>query len=394
MQVGDSLGIAMSDDGTLWGVGVGGGGGDGGGEQGPQGPPGPQGPKGPAGPTGPQGPTGPAGAQGQTGPKGDTGATGATGPQGPQGAQGAAAPVGEYTTRLSRSTNAAVSVPAGAWTKVPLDKATFDTAGSADITNGQVVVQKAGKYRVASQVLLVGTANAGLVQVGVYVNGVLRGAREQVYVNVGGTVQIGGADTFNLNANDILDMWVYCGPAGFSYSGTSTACYLVVEKIGAGPQGDVGPQGPAGADGASAPAFLNYYSRRTHSATTWGPTSANTWNVLNFDAADGGDQTLWSGGKYVCPVAGAYRVTLSFTIGLAATPTTFYVAFGKAMQERIQGGTLPVQIGQWTYQVTGTMARAAGDVITAYAGGGSAGLTKAGTSTNYAYNYMEVERVA
>jgi microcystin-dependent protein len=154
---------------------------------------------------------------------------------------------GEFATRLTRSIQDYVALPAGAWTKIPVDQVTFDTAGNADVANGRVTIREAGKYHVTAQTYIEATANVGVAVAG-WINGGQAGCVEYAQAGAaGGVLAPCASDTFDLSVGDFVELMVTSGGGTYAWNGNVN--YLVVERIGAGPpgpQGGAGPAGPAG----------------------------------------------------------------------------------------------------------------------------------------------------
>jgi microcystin-dependent protein len=191
--------------------------------------------------------------------------------QGPPGVPGAPGQLAEYATRMTRSSGASLALAAGVLTKVPVDSVSYDTAGHADPTNGRIVIANAGKYSITS-CAYVGASAACNVQVSAMVDGTTY-ATELVAVGSAGAIILTATDTLDLVEGTVVELFVMCSLAG-TVDWSQNVNYLVVERVGAGPQGskgDPGPAGPAGAAGTIECAFRN---------SGWGPpvnAPANTW---------------------------------------------------------------------------------------------------------------------
>lgn len=254
------------------------------------------------------GPPGPTGADGATGP------TGPTGPQGPPGST-------EYTTRMSRTSGVSVALPAGTWTKVPLDSVIFDTAGNADVTHTRMTIQTAGKYRVTAGAYITMPAGGAAAGVSAYVNGNQVGCYAQQY-SVNTTVGPTASDTFDLKVGDYVELMAYCSVTGGAYQYNWNVNYLVVEKIGAGaqgPPGATGATGPAGASGTQ-----EYATRMINQNVTAQSLTSATWTKVptdgvTFDTASNADV---ANKRITITTAGKYKVTGVVSI---TTPTTAFI---------------------------------------------------------------------
>ena len=170
-----------------------------------------------------------------------------TGPQGPQGPQGIPGGIGNTAARLNRG--AAFSVPGGVATKIPLNLATYDAGGNAQVANGRYVCPAAGYYKVDGSVSgSMGTGGSGPVEIyaSVYQNGarVSTGAIVTVPYASGGDIGETVADVVKCNAGDYLELYVYqTGPPVALYV-SPIMNYLAVVKVDqAGPKGDKGDSG-------------------------------------------------------------------------------------------------------------------------------------------------------
>lgn len=254
--------------------------------------------KGQPGNTGATGATGPAGPVGPTGQTGVAGPTGPVGPAGPAGTQ-------EYITRMSNSFGTAQAMGTNTWTKIPLNVTTFDTANNADLTNTRITIQSAGKYRITSTATISPFNAACVLDVAVALNGAAPSLAGQTVQQSAGTRswELNGADVLDLRANDFLELYVRSSIAGASYLGGPNPSYLVVDKVGAGPQGLKGDSGPIGAAGPAGPAGqvqTTYYISSSGSDSGDGKTAATAWKTVgkvNSMTFNPGDQVLFQAGQ-------------------------------------------------------------------------------------------------
>jgi microcystin-dependent protein len=156
---------------------------------------------------------------------------------------------------------AALTPVANAWTKVPLQATTFDTAGLVSTSQGRVNIATPGVYQVdASVYSTMGAAAYTNYAVGVYKNGVLYGYGGPITAVQNGD-SLTYADMVQCVAGDYLELWVYNAQGTAVQVGNSQMTWLSVALLTAGP----GPQGQRGANwytytGAGTPAagtFLN-----------------------------------------------------------------------------------------------------------------------------------------
>ena len=164
------------------------------------------------------------------------------GPPGPTGPPGSV----ELATKMTRTTNAAVAITASTATKIPLGTVVFDTAGNADVANGRITITQAGKYYVTANGYLTPVAVSAGVILSIYVNGAALAQTQITGNNIAATQNLNVSETFDLKVGDYIELYVYTNATGASYSQTGNVNTLSAFKIGAGPQGPVGPTGAAG----------------------------------------------------------------------------------------------------------------------------------------------------
>ena len=188
--------------------------------------------------------------------------TAGAGPPGPQGPQGLPGGVGDTAARAYRT--AALAVPSGVWSKIPVDTVASDPGGH--IVNGSYVCPSAGMYHVDANVALNTGAAAG-AGAACYRNGV------QMFKSILGqaaspanTAGAMASGVVSCQAGDILEVWVYTSASGLSLLQDAGMNYLSVSKTD-----QSGPQGPAGApgkDGGGVPAGGYAYQVLTKQSAT------------------------------------------------------------------------------------------------------------------------------
>lgn len=104
--------------------------------------------------------------------------------------------------------NAALSVSANTWTKVPLDTVSFDPQGNMDIvTNHRYNIPVAGWYQVEGQVTTGANGTNGYTYVGLRKNGT-EFCQGQAFTQ-GGNANAAVSDTVQCNAGDYIELYVY-----------------------------------------------------------------------------------------------------------------------------------------------------------------------------------------
>lgn len=234
-----------------------------------------------------QGPTGPAGPAG--GPIGPTGPTGPTGP-----------PATVTVTAARAYRNAAFTLPAGAWTKIPLDTANYDVANNMlNLVNGRLVCPTTGLYDVAAmaQLNMPGTATQVTMGAAIYKNGGVVTESASI-VTMSGYATAVVSDKIQCNAGDYLELWAY-NQQGLGVGAYTMTTFLAAALITAG----AGPPGPPGPPGGVQPAMRMTLANSMAIAL-------NVATMLAFDTpgwAQGGMIRSPNGG-FIVPVAGVYQV--------------------------------------------------------------------------------------
>lgn len=137
---------------------------------------------------------------------------------------------GSGTTVVARAyRNAAFTLTAAAWTKIPIDTTSFDTTGIVQIANGRFVVATAGYYQVEGGVQFVAPAAQRCIA-GIYKNGVVVAYAEGDSPGAGSYPMPCTADVVYCNAGDNLELWAYCTAAYSIISGSNTA-YLTAALL-------------------------------------------------------------------------------------------------------------------------------------------------------------------
>lgn len=120
--------------------------------------------------------------------------------------------------------NAALSLTAGGWSKIPLDTKSFDPGGHFDIaTNHRYNVPNSGYYRVDASLAVQLNNNPQVFQIGVYQNGSIVVSGE--IITVRGSVN---PDTYGLTLSDIVSCNAgdYLELYGYNFGGANVAAVV------------------------------------------------------------------------------------------------------------------------------------------------------------------------
>jgi hypothetical protein len=207
---------------------------------------------------------------------------------------GAAA--GAATTAVRMWRNAALTLTAAAYQKIPLDQTSFDTSGMASTASGRVNISMAGYYQVEGLASVNAGASAVIIAA-LYVNGAVRsyGNRIQNIASPNG-VYVVVTDTLQLNAGDYVELWVYDSLADNLSLGAAQT-YLSMSLLSSLP-GTVGPVTAARA-------------YRNAAFTTAGAGTAKV--PLDTIGYDPGSNINTASNRYVCPATGTYHVDGQFS---------------------------------------------------------------------------------
>jgi|SRR5215831_10033108 len=178
---------------------------------------------------------------------------GATGPAGPEGKAGPAGPEGPAGVPASESQaavayrSAALTVPTGTGTKIPLDAAVRDPGKCFDLTNGWYVCPREGLYLVSGNVYWEVIAAAYVCTATIFVNGAERLAANYTAASYNGThIVLPFTGTVFCKAGDHIELWCVQNSGGTRGIGVGQA-NTVMSVVPAGLQGPQGPKGETGA---------------------------------------------------------------------------------------------------------------------------------------------------
>ena len=163
------------------------------------------------------------------------------GPMGPQGVPGNSVDA-KTAARAYRA--AALTTASGAFSKIPLDTLSYDSAANMQVASGRYVVPTAGYYQANGEVAVAGNASTDcLVHADLYVNGSLAVVGSVVgRMDNAGYARPNVSDVLRLNAGDYIELWTYTSAAFALFVGGASAYnYLSVVKVDTG-----GPPGPPG----------------------------------------------------------------------------------------------------------------------------------------------------
>lgn len=255
--------------------------------------------------------------------------------------------------------DAALTVVANTWTKVPVNKTTFDPGAHWDVTTHyRFNVTVAGYYQVNALAIFnestTGTYTA--VAAAIYKNGV-NVAENYIYAAVEYNAGENVSDVVECAVGDYLELWVTNSQATSIYAIANT-CFMAVSLV---------------APVTAAPVTPNTGSRA--SLTSNFSPSAGAWNRIGLQTVRAGDDpgAHWdtSNGWYVCPATGLYLVTANIgaTVG-GGGASNFNAWIGTdagpgASEEAVQFATeASIGAGQSCFRSGSTlMRRTAGDKI-------------------------------
>lgn len=174
---------------------------------------------------------------------------------GPKGADGAPGPPGlpsyAAVTSARAFRAASLSVPQGAWTKVPLDSQTYDVSGNLfQPANGRFVAPMDGVYAVSGAIAysLSPTGTYTYILAAIYKNGVTYSDPQNMpAVSYYGDGIV--ADTVQCKAGDYIELYAYLNYQAGSIIAGPSQTYMSVSMITAG-QGAPGRDGANGSDGS------------------------------------------------------------------------------------------------------------------------------------------------
>jgi hypothetical protein len=265
--------------------------------------------------------------------------------------------------------NAALSLTASTWTKVPLDTTSFDPNGYMDVaTNHRYNVPAAGPYLVVANAALTMAGNTAYVAI--YKNGVEVSQTSTVGAS-GAAVEPVITDIVQCNAGDYLELWVYSGATSLSTAGGLVNFLSVTPLVSA-----VTSTPGFGTSGSSSSA--TNVARAYRSAAL---TPANTgWQKVPIDTTvfdPAGSMDVATNHRYNVPVSGYYAV--SANIAMSSSTSTDLVGIYKNGVVMATAGSS--QTNQWGCAVEDVVQCNAGDYLelwcygtgnAMYVGGGSA----------------------
>jgi hypothetical protein len=321
--------------------------------------------------------------------------------------------------------NAALTLSAGAYTKIPVDTVTYDAGSNLQIANGRYVCPTAGYYHVEGQVET-NAASGSLLIAQINVNGAARTDGGRIIPGSGGAWAVTVSDVLQLSAGDYVELYAYSG-VGDPLLTSSAFNYLSVVKVDTGGSPGAGWKtyngsgtptlaqvpgnngdfcvrqsdgevfqmvGGAWTDQGWSLAGANLNA--TSAARAWRngafSITAGTWTKIPVDTVpfDPGNHFGVSPSSYVCPVAGYYEVSGMVQVQPLAAATRVLAAIYKNGGNIAQGESDAVAGGFPAVVVSDIINCVAGDKLELW---GYAGTT-APLQTGYNANYLSVSLVA
>jgi hypothetical protein len=189
---------------------------------------------------------------------------------------------------------AALSIGAAAWTKIPVDTVSTDPGGNMALGSGRYVCPASGWYQANLGATLSASAG-GAMGVCLYKNGaqVSKEILTEATPTASGVLSAHGSDIVQCNAGDYLEMYVYTSQA-LSLLVEADVNFLSVVMVG---------QTAAVYATAMQTAARAYLMAAFSLTSSWHKIPVDT---LSFDASGGAMQLAT--GRYVCPTAGYYSV--------------------------------------------------------------------------------------
>lgn len=123
-------------------------------------------------------------------------------------------------------------IPANAWTILNLQAVNYDNQGEWNIFGNFFLVSERGLYQIDYSVYLDYVSVTTMIQVGIFVNGVLSGGFQTMRIGVSCDFALSGADCLQLVPNDRVDLRVYQTefPSTLAPSQTYTN-YIAIHKL-------------------------------------------------------------------------------------------------------------------------------------------------------------------
>jgi hypothetical protein len=128
--------------------------------------------------------------------------------------------------------NAALTLTASAWTKLPVDTISSDPGGCVSLASGRYVCPATGSYQVSGDVFVSATASGQSISAGILKNGTLVAQGATVMAPASGGIGSVVADVIQCNAGDYLEVGYYCAPTALPIATTPTMNYLSVVQVG------------------------------------------------------------------------------------------------------------------------------------------------------------------
>ncbi len=261
------------------------------------------------------------------------------------------------TPVVARAYADSISPVANAWTKLPLDTITFDTAGAIDLTNHRFVAPVTGYYQFSGEV----EEEGGNEQIALYLNG-------SEYSCGSGQAGGGWGTTINdivyMTTGDYVELYYYTvSSMGSGYSGYNYLSVVLLSSLSS----------------ANVPITAKAYCNTDQSAS--GVWTKILLNVLDFDTASNMDVT--TNHCFVCPETGYYEASGSVGSDIGAGN---YAAIYKNGEGVVYGGS---GTGRGTIS-SGAFFCNAGDHIELW------GIASSGSLNNAegaAMNYLSVSQV-
>jgi hypothetical protein len=228
-------------------------------------------------------------------------------------------PTVQPTTAARAYRNAAFNMPAGAWTKIPVDTVGTDPGGHISLPNSRYVCPVTGYYAVSISVAYTPTA-AALVAAACYKNGTA--AFKSLISEPTPTAGVAGASASDIvfcNAGDYLELYGLSSvAAGLSIE--NTVNFISIVQVDQ-------PIGGAGGNAVTPTTGARMYRNGAFTPT------ANTWVKVPLDTVshDSGGHTDIANGRYICPNPGWYQVNanIGLNIGGVNATTTAYVGIAQ-----------------------------------------------------------------
>lgn len=258
------------------------------------------------------------------------------------------------TTAARGYRTAAFNMPAGAWTKIPVDTIAADPGGHFSLTNSRYTVPMTGYYSVSISVAFTPTAT-DLVAAACYKNGVA--AFKSLVAEAAPTAGVAGASASDIvfcNAGDVLELWgLSTAAAGLSIE--NTVNFISIVQVDQ-------PIGGAGGNAVTPTTGARMYRNAAFTP------AANTWTKVPLDTVghDSGGHTDIANSRYICPNPGWYQVNAnaSLNVGTAQTNTTGYVSIAQnGVRVASNGARGSDNFNEMICQVSDLLWCAAGDVL-------------------------------